>query len=51
MRGQILLTLVSRYPPIMYTPQGKEAQHRLWAETLQELAPYGVADILKHLKN
>lgn len=39
----------NRYAPFQYTTQGQEVMARLWEETLQELGPLGVSDILKSL--
>ncbi|KFA53736.1 hypothetical protein S40293_01642 [Stachybotrys chartarum IBT 40293] len=38
-----------RYPTIWYTSEGRELPTQLWKDTVGELAPFGVVEILQHL--
>jgi hypothetical protein len=39
----------NRYAPFQYTKEGQDVMERLWGETIKELGPLGVSDILKSL--
>lgn len=43
------LIVHNRYAPFQYTKDGQEVMERLWKETIKELGPLGVSDILNPL--
>ncbi|KAJ5891659.1 uncharacterized protein N7473_007887 [Penicillium subrubescens] len=48
--GSILMNWeIAPYAPFQYTKEGREVMERLWKETIKELGPLGVSDILKSL--
>lgn len=47
---EVLLThFLSRLAPLLYKAEGNKVAERLWRETMDDLAPYGVADIIDGL--
>lgn len=42
----LLIHFLSRLAPLLYKPEGDRVAERLWCETMDDLAPYGVADIV-----
>ncbi|KAF7168373.1 hypothetical protein CNMCM5623_001456 [Aspergillus felis] len=48
--GSILMNWnIAPYAPFEYTREGREVMDRLWEETMEELEPMGVREILKSL--
>lgn len=43
--------IVSRYPGLLYTDEGKKTMQRLWEETLEELQFAGVGHIVTSMKS
>lgn len=45
----LTLFSLSRLAPLLYKPEGDKIAERLWCETMNDLAPYGVAEIVDGL--
>lgn len=43
--------IISRYPGLLYTDEGKKTMERLWEETLEELQFAGVGHIVTSMKS